>query len=161
MKAILTASSAVLLALSGCGGNSAEAELEAASRELADARGVVEEALGEVKQREEEVAVAEANLTQARATLREAEHEASELESKIDLSATDALLFRSVQKRLLEDDSLEAVAILAKVAKGVVSLSWTVPEEKLRERAVEIARSTAGVASVQNRIQVLAPQGAN
>jgi osmotically-inducible protein OsmY len=155
---ILAVFAAALLALVGCGGNGAEEELEEASRGLAKAREAVEEARSEVEERKTEVQAAQDELAEAREALREAEEELSGFEAKVDLNATDAALFRSIQKRLLDDGSLEDVAIAARVDMGVVSLSGTVPEAELRDRAVEIARSTPGVTSVESRIQVEKPE---
>jgi osmotically-inducible protein OsmY len=160
MKAhtILAVLAAALLALAGCGGDGAEEELEEASRSLAKAREAVEEARGEVEERRAEVQAAQDELAVAREALREAEEQLSGFEAKVDLNATDAVLFRSIQKRLLDDGDLEDVAIVARVENGVVSLSGTVPDAELRDRAVEIARSTAGVASVESRIQIEKPE---
>ena len=73
----------------------------------------------------------------------------------MSLSATDDVLFRTVQSRLLEDDELESVAISAIVKEGVVTLSGVVPGTELREHALEIVRSTPGVASVESQIELL------
>jgi len=61
---------------------------------------------------------------------------------------------REEQKRLLEDDDLSNVAIAARVSKGVVTLSGTVPNAKLRDRALEIARGAPGTGTVESRIEV-------
>jgi hyperosmotically inducible protein len=158
VHAILAVFAAALLALVACGGNEGEEELEEASRGLPRAREAVEEARGEVAERQAEVKDAQEELAAARQGLREAENQLSQLEAKVDLSATDAVLFRSIQKRLLDDGALEDVAIAARVDKGVVSLSGTVPGAELRDRAVEIARSTPGVTSVETQIQIEKPQ---
>ena len=160
MKAdtILAVFTAALLSLAACGGDQAEEKLEEASRYLAKAREAVEEARLDVEERQADAQAAQEELAVAREALREAEEELSGFEAKVDLNATDAVLFRSVQKRLLEDGDLEDVAIAARVDKGVVSLSGAVPEAELRDRAVEIARSTPGVTSVESRIQVKKPE---
>ena len=58
---------------------------------------------------------------------------------------TDAALFRSVQRRLLDDEELEDLAVAAEAAKGVITLRGTVPDQETRARAEEIARATPGV----------------
>jgi osmotically-inducible protein OsmY len=55
---------------------------------------------------------------------------------------------------LLEHDDLTDVAISASVSRGVVTLTGSVPNGKLRDRAVAIAGETPGVASVQSGIEV-------
>src|SRR5690606_12701346 len=72
----------------------------------------------------------------------------------------DTLLFRTVQARLLEDDALEDAAVSASVEGGVVTLSGTVPSEALRDRAVAVARETAGVVDVRSRIEIAAADAA-
>ena len=80
--------------------------------------------------------------------------ELAQREAVVNRSATDAVIFRAVQKRLLEDDDLSEVAIAARVSKGVVTLSGSVPNAKLRDRALEIARTTPGVGGVESVIEV-------
>jgi osmotically-inducible protein OsmY len=66
-----------------------------------------------------------------------------------------------VQKRLLEDGDLSDVAIAARVSNGIVTLSGSVPNAKLRDRALEIARAAPGVGSVESRIEVAAEKDAD
>ena len=152
-KWILVALGTALIALA-CGGSDPEADLEQASEALEEARAQVAEDREAVEVLESEVQEAQKRLSDARSALREAEAELAQRESAVDLSATDGVLFRSVQKRLLEDDDLTDVAIAARVSKGVVTLSGSVPNAKLRDQAVEIARTTPGVGSVESRIEV-------
>jgi len=135
-------------------GSDPEANLEQASQELAKARAQVAEDQESVQARESEVQEAQKRLADALAALREAESELAKRGSAVDRSATDGVLFRTVQKRLLEDDDLSNVAIAASVSKGVVTLSGSVPNAKLRDLALEIARATPGVGNVQSRIEV-------
>ena len=104
---------------------------------------------------------AEQALAEARATLREAEARVADAEQQVGRHAQDPVLFRLVQKRLLEDGDLEDVAIVASVDEGVVTLSGQVPDANQRDRAVELARSIPGVVSVDSRIHVAAatPEG--
>lgn len=137
-----------------CGGSDPEVDLEQASRAVEEARAEVETAREVVRARESEVKEAQERLAEARSALLEAESEFAKREAVVNRSATDAVLFRAVQKRLLEDDDLSEVAIAARVSKGVVTLSGSVPDARLRDRAVEIARTTPGVADVESRIEV-------
>ena len=81
------------------------------------------------------------------------------MEEEVGSQATDSMLFRTVQKRLLDDDQLEDVAIAARVEGGVVYLTGTVPDPALGERAAAIAADVPGVSSVQSRIQTLGGVG--
>ena len=152
-KAILVGLAAALVALA-CGGSDPEVDLEQASQAAEEARVQVEQARETVETRESEVKQAQERLAAARSALREAESEFAQREAVVNRGATDAVLFRAVQKRLLEEDDLSEVAIAARVSKGVVTLSGSVPNAKLRDQAVEIARTTPGVGSVQSRIEV-------
>ena len=153
LKAILVGLATALAALA-CGGSDPEVDLEQASQAVEEARVQVEKARETVQTRESEVKKAQERLAEARSTLREAESEFAQREAVVNRGATDAVLFRAVQKRLLEDDDLSDVAIAARVSKGVVTLSGSVPSAKLRDQAVEIARTTPGVGSVESRIEV-------
>ena len=145
---------ATALVALACGGGEPEVDLEQASQAAEEARVQVEQARETVQTRESEVKEAQERLAEARSALREAESEFAQREALVDRSATDAVLFRTVQKRLLEDGDLSEVAIAARVSKGVVTLSGSVPDAQLRDRAVEIARKTPGVGTVESRIEV-------
>ncbi len=153
LKAILVGL-ATALAVLACGDSDPEVDLEQVSQAVEEARVQVEQARETVETRESDVKEAEERLSEARSALREAESEFAQREAVVNRSATDAVLFRAVQKRLLEDDDLSKVAIAARVSKGVVTLSGSVTNAKLRDQAVEIARTTPGVGSVESRIEV-------
>lgn len=138
----------------GCGGSDPEQALAEANRAVESSRAAVEKARGVVKQREAQVRDAQQKLADARASLREVEEELARHEAAVDRSATDTALFRAVQKQLLEDDKLSGVAISASVSNGAVVLTGSVPNGKLRDRAVEVAREIPGVTRVQSRIEV-------
>jgi osmotically-inducible protein OsmY len=144
-----------------CGGSDPEANLEQANRAVEEVRDQVEEARESVRKLETLAEEAQKQLADARSALREAESELARRAEAVDRSATDDVLFRTVQRRLLEDDDLSDVAIAARVSEGVVTLSGTVPDAALRDRALEVARETPGVGNVESRIavQVAAPKG--
>jgi len=138
----------------GCGGPDPEQALAEANRAVERSRAAVEKARGVVEEREAEVRAAQQELADARASLGQAEEELARHEAAVDRSATDTALFRAVQKQLLEDDELSGVGISASVSEGAVVLTGSVPNGKLRDRAVEVARETPGVTRVQSRIEV-------
>jgi len=137
-----------------CGGSDPEEDLKAASAAVEEARAQVSADRESVQALEAEAAKVDKQLAEARAVLREAENELAQRESAVNRSATDSVLFRAVQKQLLEDDDLSNVAIAARVSKGVVTLSGSVPNAKLRDRALEVARATPGVGRVESQIEV-------
>jgi osmotically-inducible protein OsmY len=138
----------------GCGGDDEEARLAALGDELSSLREGLKETRAQVEEREAAAKAAQDALAAARAGQRETEKRIAEIEKELGTHATDPVLFRMVQKQLLEDDALEAFAISARVERGVVTLSGVVGSEKLRKRALELAGSVPGVVSVQDRMQV-------
>ncbi|MGH0037203.1 MAG: BON domain-containing protein [Myxococcota bacterium] len=141
--------------LSACGGDDGEARLRAATETLETALADVEQATAVADERRAEVEEARKELAVAEQELAEARRRLSEAKAEVDADATDTLVFRSVQRRLLDDEALEGVAIAAQVQAGVVTLSGEVPDAEVHERALEIARETPGVVRVQDRIRVL------
>ena len=64
------------------------------------------------------------------------------------------MLFRNVQRRLLDAGALREVAIAAEVNDGVVTLRGRVPDEKMRNAAVQLATGVDGVITVDDLIEV-------
>lgn len=156
--AALAVAALVLLPLA-CGESDREAELREASRALEEARSQVERKQEIVDRKREAVEAARRELEKARDELEQARERLAEAEERVGEHATDAVLFRSVQRRLLEDEKLENVAIAARVEQGVVELSGRVPSAKLRDRAVEVAKQASGVVRVESNIEVTAKAG--
>jgi len=138
----------------GCGGDDPIAEIAKANAAVAAQQSAVEAAKQAVATRQSEVSSAQSRLAAARAKVKTEETKLARLESEVDRSAMDTVVFREVQKRLLEDRQLSQVAIVASVADGVVTLSGQVDNSKLRDRAIEVAKATDGVKSVASRIDV-------
>jgi osmotically-inducible protein OsmY len=153
----LFALSTLLLVTAGCGGDSQEQALEEATAAVVAKREAVQEARETVDARQQAVDEAREELEAAKDELRIREQALREAESHVGLKATDAALFRSVQRRLLDDEELEDLAIAAEAAKGVVTLRGTVPDQETRVRAEEIAGETPGVVAVENEIEVVPP----
>jgi len=147
-----------LIGAAGCGDDATQ-RWEEAKEELSEAREAVREANAEVEARREALQEAEAVLAKAREQEREARERLDEARHQVSEEATDAVLFRAVQERLLEDEKLEDVAISAQVSDGVVTLRGEVSDPKLRDRALEIARGVPGVVEVQSDIRVKPDSG--
>lgn len=144
---------ALALAL-GCGGEGREAKLEQARERVDEAKERLIAAESMLEERREAFEKTRERLEEARERVAEAEAELGEARKEVSAHTSDAVVFRSVQRRLLEDEELEPVAISASVEEGVVTLAGEVPSEALRERAVELARETTGVVDVLSRIEV-------
>jgi osmotically-inducible protein OsmY len=67
---------------------------------------------------------------------------------------TDAGITTSVKSKLAADDAVKAHEINVDTKEGVVSLNGAVPTAAVKERAVELARSTDGVTSVVDNLTI-------
>lgn len=150
----LAASCLLLGFLAGCAEPDPEEELREASRAVAERQGVVDRARLELEEREKALAEAQAERDRAQQGLRDAERRLDAARQEVAKYASDDVLFRAVQRRLLEDESLEGVAVSAEVQGRVVTLRGNVESEEQRDRAIALARETAGVDGVQSRLRV-------
>ena len=154
---VLFAVSSLLFATAGCGGDSQEQELVEATAAVVAKQEAVQEAREEVEARQQVVDEARKELEAAESELRIREQALLEAQSQVGAKATDATLFRSVQRRILDDPKLDDMAVSVQVAKGVITLQGAVPDEDARARAEEVARETPCVLNVENRVEVVAP----
>ncbi len=146
-----------VLSLAGCGSDDDQAQLEAAQKSLVAASQAVSDARAVVEEREAQAEAADEELQVAKRELRQAEIELGKIETSIDARATDTVLFRIIQRALLEDEDLEKFAIAAQVEDGVVYLRGRVPDAELQQRAVDIAGDAPGVIGVESSIAVDTP----
>jgi osmotically-inducible protein OsmY len=153
----LFALSTLLFATAGCGGDSQEKELKAATAAVEAKREAAQKAREEVEARQQVVDEARKKLEEAESELRTREQALRDAQSQVGLTATDATLFRSVQRRILDDPELDDLAVAVQASKGVITLQGAVPDEDARARAEEVARATPGVLNVENRVEVVAP----
>ena len=155
--AVLFALSTLLFAAVGCGGDSQEQKLQEATAAVEAKQEALQEAREEVEARQQVVDEARKKLEEAESELRTREQALRDAQSQVGLTATDATLFRSVQRRILDDPELDDLAVAVQASKGVITLQGAVPDEDSRARAEEVARATPGVLKVENRIEVVAP----
>lgn len=69
-------------------------------------------------------------------------------------SSTDPGITTAVKSRLAADDTVKASQIDVDTKDGVVTLSGTVETQMVKDRAVQLARETDGVTSVDDRLTV-------
>lgn len=144
---IICALLAGLFLATACGGDTPEQRLEAAGEKVE----TVSNDLDTIRQRIEEH---EAALDRLREEREKAKNRLGTLEERLDARATDTALFRAVQGALLEAKDLKESAINVLVEDRNITLVGSVPSAEDRERALDIARETAGVGSVRSRIRV-------
>lgn len=75
-------------------------------------------------------------------------------QSSVGEYVDDTAVTTSVKAKLAEDKTVSASRISVETMKGVVQLSGFATTTAEKQRAVEIARSTKGVRSVQDSIQI-------
>lgn len=153
-SSVLTSLIALSVWLVACGEPDPEAALEEASEQLADARDMLEAADTEVRKLRSEMRGLEEHLTDAERVRREAQRNVTEAETLVTERASDDVLFRAVQRRLLADSALADAAVSAHVASRVVTLRGRVGSTRLRDRAVEVAEAAPGVARVVSELKI-------
>ena len=144
------------LALAACGGSTPEQELTRLSQKRHEAEAALESARDALTQQQAVLEQARESLTKRREELQEAEAELAELDSELQAVATDPVVFRGVQRDLLEDPLFEGLAIRADVERGIVTLRGAVPDTATRDAALETARSFPGVVDVRSELRVTA-----
>lgn len=133
----------------------ARAALDASRQRAARQASAVDAASEEVERLRAELESAESRLQVARGAFDTEQRRLAEAQERMRRFAVpDAVLFRNVQRDLLDSAALDDVAIAAEVSQGVVTLRGRVPDERTREAAVEIAEEIDGVISVDDRIEV-------
>ncbi|MEZ4215675.1 MAG: BON domain-containing protein [Myxococcota bacterium] len=145
------------MAIAACGAPDPEDALDDAAAELATAIEHRAAADAEVERTRERMRELEDELGDAERVAREAAAHVAEAEQRVAALATDDVLFRVVQRRLLEDGELADAAVRVDVAGRVATLRGVVPDEEARARAAEIARSSPGVVEVVNELRSTAP----
>lgn len=137
----------------GCGEVDPEEALEAASTELDGARKEFADSDAAVREIRTQLREFEDQLADAERVRREAQRHVNEAEALVTELASDDVLFRAVQRRLLEDSSLADAAVTAHVASRVVTLRGEVASVQLHDRAVEIAKAAPGVSRVVSELK--------
>jgi hypothetical protein len=67
---------------------------------------------------------------------------------------TDSALSANVKTQLAADDMVKGSSVKVATDDHVVTLSGTVPSQAVRDRALQIARDTAGVTSVVDKLTI-------
>lgn len=129
-----------------------------------EAAGDLSETQLEVRRRQDALASAETAARRARdrveaerQALIRAKEELARAERRLADAATDAVLFRTIQRQLLEDRRLRGTAVSVRVEAAVVTLSGRVDDAAVREHAGLVVAKAPGVKMVNNRVVVAAP----
>lgn len=84
-----------------------------------------------------------------------AEKVQEEVGPEVERLATDAAITARIKTKLTSDPELNPIRIDVDTVNGQVTLTGTVPSEAEKQEAGDLARSTKGVKSVENLLQVV------
>lgn len=143
--------------LSACSPDPQE-KYEQATEALKEAREARNDAQDKLDAKKEELAERRSKLNEAEAKLTEARKKVEEASQAVNETVNDEVLFRSIQRELLDKKHFKDAAISVGVKNRVVTLTGNVPNDKTRKQALEIAKSQAGVERVVDRMRVGEPQ---
>ncbi|WP_158583488.1 BON domain-containing protein [Salinisphaera sp. Q1T1-3] len=121
--------------------------LNDSKQELNDAQKRVENARQQMRQAQQSFQQAQQDLDSTRQDMEQARQ-------KVQKSATDQILFRVLQKDVLNKSRFSDAAISVGVEQSVVTLTGAVPDKKTRDKAVELVKNQPGVAHVVDRLQI-------
>ncbi len=125
-----------------------------ANEQLQQAQKNRNQAQKKVNAKQAELAKSQEKLNKAESRLQAARQKVQEASQAVDKTVNDAMLFRTLQAKLVNRDHFGTSAISVTVRNRVVTLSGTVPDKDTRQRAVKIARSQAGVQQVVDHLQI-------
>lgn len=96
----------------------------------------------------------EVDTARARATGAAVGEKVAEGANQAEHALGNGALTAKIKAKMALDDSVKALGINVDTADGVVTLTGTVHSQAERTRAVQLARETAGVTSVNDRLVV-------
>lgn len=142
-----------LATLAGCSQDPQE-KYDDAVEQLKEARESRNDAQEKVQSKKDELKELQADLNEAEATLQSARDEVEAAAQAIDKTVSDQVLFRTIQRDVLNEDNFDEAAISVSVNNRVVTLTGSVPDEETRERALKQAREQAGVKDVVDELEI-------
>lgn len=151
--ALLVALALGLATLSGCSETPQE-KYDNAVEKLNESRESRNEAQEKVNDKKEELSELQANLNEAEAKLQEARKKVEAASQAVNKTVNDEVLFRTIQREVLDKKEFDKAAISVGVKNRVVTLTGNVPDDETRKRAIKLARSQAGVQDVIDELEV-------
>lgn len=147
------AATLALLVVGACS-ESPEQKLRDAGKELAAAQEDAQNAKQKLGDEQKQLEETKMRLEKDRQAASDAQQRVATAQAEVRLYGTDEIVFREVQRRLLDDSKLQDTAVSVGVNQGVVTLTGDVARDEFRTRAGELAKGSPGVVSVVNEIQV-------
>ncbi len=141
------------LVAAGCSESPQEKYNDATSH-LNDAKKARKQAQDDVADARKQVQKAKKQLSNAQDKLQQKRQKVIAATQAVNKTVNDEVLFRTLQKKLLDNDNFSKAAISVGVNKRVVTLTGTVPDQETHKQAVQAVRSQPGVASVNDQLQI-------
>ena len=151
--ALLVAITLGLATLAGCSETPQE-KYDNAVEKLNETRESRNDAQEKVASKKEELSELQANLNEAEAKLQEARKKVEAASQAVNKTVNDEVLFRTIQREVLDKKEFDKAAISVGVKNRVVTLTGNVPDDETRKRALKLARSQAGVQDVIDELEV-------
>ncbi|MES1931024.1 transport-associated protein [Salinisphaera shabanensis T35B1] len=147
-----------LIVLAGCSETPQE-KYDNAVEQLEEARESRNDAQEALNDKKEELQELQANLNESEAELKKARDKVAAASEAVNKTVNDQVLFRTIQRDVLNEKSFDKSAISVGVKDRVVTLTGVVPDEETRELALEKARSQAGVKDVVDELEIQDGEG--
>lgn len=144
----------ILTALVSACGDDAQQRYDRATEALAEAREQRSEAMDAMQDKEKELEEYQDNLNESEERLQEAREQLQAAEAKVNASVNDEVLFRTLQRKLLNEDRFGDAAIAVGVADRVVTLTGTVPDKATHKAAIKTAEGQSGVEEVVDFLEI-------
>lgn len=146
------------LMMSGCG-NDAQERYDDATEALEKARESRNEARENLQAKQDELQALQDKLNKAEEKLEDAREDLRQAEANVNKNVTDEVLFRSIQRKLLNEERFGEAAISVGVSDRVVTLTGTVPDARTHKAALKVASGQSGVKEVVDFLEVTGADG--
>jgi len=133
---------------------SPQQQYDKATSKLNDAKEALTEAKGKVDDQQETVTKAQQKLDELQNNISKQRNDVAEATQAVDKTVNDEVLFRTLQKELLNKDNFSDSAISVAVNNLVVTLNGAVPDQKTHDRAISLVKDQPGVADVLDQLRV-------
>lgn len=140
-------------ALTGCS-ESPQQKYDSATNHLKDAKKALSEAKDKVDSKQKEIDKEKKKLSDLQQTVEARRDKVASATQAVNKTVNDEVLFRTLQKNLLDKDKFSDAAISVGVDNLVVTLSGVVPDQDTHDQAIQVTRNQAGVADVRDKLQI-------
>lgn len=133
--------------LSACGDDT-QKRYDRATEALQQAQAQLDDAQQAVQKKQKELDALRAKQDKAQQRLEDARKQVQEAKDNVNKNVNDEVLFRTLQRKLLDESRFGGAAIAVGVSKRVVTLTGRVPDKATHDAALKIANNQSGVKEV-------------